>query len=216
MAAAKPRAPVVVTGFRPFPGVAANPSQIVVEALQASPGTLPDGAECRLLEVAYAAVPPALDEILVRPPAALVLTGYSALAQGLELERRASSIRSPRFPDARGFCPASRPGAPVDIQENRACDVPALEAALRTRGIACQLSDDCGHYVCNSAYHTALARIAARTLPTRAIFVHLPAVAGTPLAETSASAMELTEMAAGVATIARLLAGEPTFPPAIR
>lgn len=216
MAAAEPRAPVVVTGFRPFPGVADNPSQIVVEALQASPGLLPDGAECRLLEVAYAAISPELEEILARPPAALVLTGYSTLAQGLKLERRASSIRSPRFPDARGFCPAPCPAAPVDIQENRACDFPALEAALRALGIACQMSDDAGQYVCNTAYHTALARIAAQTLPTRAIFVHLPAIAGTPLAEISASTMELTEMAAGVATIARLLAGEPTIPPSIR
>ena len=216
MAAADPRAPVVVTGFGRFPGVTDNPSQIVVEALQASPGLLPLGAECRLLEVAYAAVPPALEDILARPPAVLVLTGYSTLAQGFKLERRASNVRSPRFADARGFCPAPRTGAPVDIQENSACDFPALEAALRARGIACQLSDDCGQYVCNNAYHTALAQVAARTLPTRAIFVHLPAITGTPLAETSASAMELAEMAAGVATIARLLAGAPTIPPAIR
>ncbi len=211
----RPAAPVVVTGFRRFPGVADNPSQIVIEALQAAPGLLPQGTECRLLEVAYAAVAPALEAILARPPAALVLTGYSALAEGLKLERRASDRCAPSLPDARGFHPPHGLPDPIAIRENRACDIAALHRALRAQRLACTVSDDAGQYVCNHTYHTALAQIAARRLPTRAIFVHLPAIAGTPLATTSASAMSVADMAAGVATIARLLASQPTAPPAI-
>jgi len=197
---------IVVTGFRRFPGVADNPSQTLVEALEATPGLLPASAECRLLDTAYAAVAPALEAILADPPAALVLTGFSALAEGFKLERRASDLCSPEFADIQGFFPPDLLGSAVNVHENLSCDIPALEASLLAEGFFCQLSDDAGQYVCNHAYHVALTRIAALGLPTRALFVHLPALAGTPLARTSASAMPLGEMARGVALIARLLA----------
>jgi pyroglutamyl-peptidase len=197
---------IVVTGFRSFPGVPDNPSQKVVEALQATPGLLPASAEFDLLETAYAAIAPALDAILAKPPAALVLTGFSALAEGFKLERRASNVCSPKFADAHGFVPPEARGAEVGMRENRTCDLIALESALLAAGFPCQLSDDAGQYVCNNAYHLALARITALELPTRTLFVHLPAIAGTKLAASSASAMELPEMARGVALIARHLA----------
>jgi len=197
---------IVITGFRSFPGVPDNPSHRLVEALQQTPGLLPANAECRLLETAYAAVSPALEEILDEAPAALVLTGFSAMAKGFKLERRASDVCSPKFADAHGFFPPKLIGAEVDLRENRACDFPALEAALLAEGIPCQLSDDAGQYVCNNAYHIALTRIAELGLPTRALFVHIPAITDTPLAKNSASAMPLPEMARGVALIARLLA----------
>ena len=196
---------VVVTGFRGFPGVELNPSQAVVEALEQSPGLLPKHAECRLLDTAYEAVARTLEAILADPPTALVLTGYSSLARGFKLERRASDVCSPAFADALGFRPPERPGAAVDLRQS-SCDFAAIEAALLAEGITCELSDDAGEYVCNYAYHLALSRIAEGGLPTRAVFVHVPAVAGTPLAQGSASAMALTEMARGVALIARMLA----------
>jgi pyroglutamyl-peptidase len=197
---------IVITGFRHFPGVADNPSQLLVEALAATPGLLPADTAYHLLDTAYAAISPALEAILADPPAALVLTGFSALAEGFKLERRASDMCSPRFADALGFVPQMKAGAAIGRCENPACDFPALEAALIAQGFPCQLSDDAGEYVCNNAYHTALTRIAALGAPTRAVFVHLPAIAGTPLARTSASAMPLPEMARGVALVARLLA----------
>jgi len=198
---------IVVTGFRSFPGVPDNPSQAVVETLAASAGLLPATAGFRLLDTAYAGLSPALEAILAEPPAALVLTGFSALAGGFKLERRASDLCSPKFADAHGVFPQQTMGAPIDLRENRSCDFPAMEAALLAEGFPCQLSDDAGQYVCNNAYHLALKQIAALGLPTRAVFVHLPAIAGTPLARSSASAMKLSDMARGVALIARLLAG---------
>ena len=197
---------IVVAGFRSFPGVPDNPSQRVVETLEAFPGILSRSAEFHLLETAYAAIPPVLEVILAQPPAVLVLTGFSALAEGFKLERRASNQCSPKFADAHGFFPPKNSGAEVDLRENRSCDVAAIEAALRAAGFPCQLSDDAGEYVCNNAYYVALTRIAANGLPTKVVFVHLPAIARTKLATTSASAMELPKMARGVALIAGLLA----------
>lgn len=197
---------IVVTGFRSFPGVPDNPSQTLVETLKAAPGLLPAAAEFRLLETAYAAISPALETILADSPRVLVMTGFSALAEGFKLERRASDVCSHQFADAHGFRPAKGTGAAIDLRENRRCDFTGLEAALLAAGIPCHLSDDAGQYVCNHAYHTALSRIAAMGLATRAVFVHLPAIAGTALADTSASSLELEKMARGVALVARLLA----------
>jgi len=197
---------IVITGFRSFPGVPDNPSHRLIEALEETPGVLPANAEFRLLDTAYAALAPALEEILADPPVALVLTGYSALAQGFKLERLASDVCSPKFADAHGFVPPDPSGAAIDLRENRACDFPALEAALLAEGLPCQLSDDAGQYVCNNAYHIALTQIDCLNLPTRAVFVHVPAIVGTKLAKTSASALPLANMARGVALIARLLA----------
>lgn len=196
---------IAITGFREFPGVADNPSQALVERLQASPDLLPGDAECRLLEVSYAAVPPALEDILADPPAALVLTGYSARATGLRLETRAHDFRSTEHEDAFGFVPENGTEIREYLEQVRA-DLPGIAGKLAREGIACTLSHDCGAYVCNHSYHQALRRIAAGDLPTLAVFVDLPAISGTALAGSSAGAMDLGLMAKGVSMIARELA----------
>jgi pyroglutamyl-peptidase len=206
MAAGDTERRIVVTGFRSFPGVPDNPSQRVVEALETSPRLLPPRSECRLLETAYAALSPALEAIFAEPPAALVLTGFSSIAEGFKLERRASDLCSPQFADAHGVFPQRSAGTALDLLENQNCDFVAMEACLLAEGFPCHLSHDAGHYVCDAAYHTALTSIAARSLPTRAVFVHLPAITDTPLAASSAFAMPVPEMARGVALIAGLLA----------
>jgi len=198
---------VAVTGFRSFPGVSENPSERLLGFLGERPGRLPPGASLHLLETAYAAIHPARDAILADPPGVLVMTGYSARAQGFHLECRASDICAPDKPDARGHAPGAA-GALPTILHNEAVDFGAVETSLSAAGFPCELSHDAGEYVCNHTYYTMLARIAEHGLPTRAIFVHIPAIAGTPLAETSASEMELARMAEGVALVARALSAQ--------
>ena len=206
---------IVVTGFGAFPGVADNPSAAVVAHLRGEPGLLPDDTDYRVIEVGYAAVGPALEAILAKPPRALVLTGYSALAEGLRLERRAHDACSPDHADAFGVRPA--PGAAERCWLEPARDGPAgldrlagldgLAEELAQGGIPCALSDDAGAYVCNHIYHQALLRIARQGAGTRAVFVHLPAITDTPLAESSAGSLPLDAMASGVAMIGRALTG---------
>jgi len=200
-----PGGDIVVTGFGRFPGVTDNPSHALIDALRETPDLLPGDAACRLIEVSYAAVPPALDAILADPPAALVMTGFSRRATGLRLETRAHDHRSPEHEDAFGLRPQAGEAIRHYMEQVRA-DLPAISGTVARSGIDCVLSDDAGAYVCNQTYHTALSRIAARDLPTLAVFVHIPAIAGTPLAGESEGAMELETMARGVALIARELA----------
>lgn len=192
---------VVVTGFRAFPGVSHNPSQQLVEALREEQDLLPDGSECRLIDVAYSAVTPALDAILDDPPAALVLTGFSAQATGLRLESRAHDFCSPSHEDAFGFVPPSA-GAVREYQEQLRADLHLIAAGLRQDGIDCAVSTDAGAYICNHSYYSALKRVAAEDLPTLAVFVHIPAISGTALAQSSAGAMGLDTMMRGISRIA--------------
>lgn len=196
---------VAVTGFRAFPGVPHNPSQRLVEGLEAARGLLPEDSDCHLIDVAYSAVSPALESILQDPPAALVLTGFSARATGLRLESRAHDFCSSSHEDAFGFVPPSA-GAIRKYQAQLRADLHAIAAGLRQDGIDCAVSTDAGAYICNHSYYTALKRIAADDLPTLAVFVHIPAIVGTRLAETSAGAMELDTMMRGIARIAGTLA----------
>jgi pyroglutamyl-peptidase len=204
--AGEPPGRIVVTGFGPFPGVPENPSAALLQAMRTTPGLLPPDTEYHLVGVSYAAVPPVLEAVLADPPAALVLTGYSSLAEGLRLEVRAHDYCSPDHQDAFGMQPETTGEVRAHLEQLRA-DLPALAGRVMQAGIACTLSHDAGAYLCNHIYHQALGRIAAQDADTLAVFVHLPAVAGTPLAEASAGAMPLGAMARGVALIARELAG---------
>lgn len=73
----------------------------------------------------------------------------------------------------------------------------------------CAISHDAGQYLCNFAYRHALEQVAQRGLPTRVLFVHVPALAGTPLAETSAASLPLEVMARALAAIVGELAYSP-------
>ena len=198
---------IIVTGFRAFPGVEDNPSQRVVERLERAPRLLPHGSAIRLLDVTYASVDAALDEIFRTSPAVLVLTGFSREARGLTLETRVTTAFAPDRPDCDGAIP-SCPSGGVRQRDNDAVDFALLETALTQAGLACSRSADAGAYLCNFIYRRALEQIEERGIAARAIFVHLPAIAGTPLALESRASMDLEEMARGVALVARQLAGD--------
>ena len=195
---------MVVTGFRAFPGVPENPSQRVIEYLQAHADILPEGAEMRLFDVSYDSIEGDIDAVFVDPPAALVLTGYSRRAEGIVLETLATDACDPGRPDAAGFAPVGQ-AKELSACENEAVDFEHLRAALAERGLPCVLSRDAGAYLCNRSYRLAMQRIEERRCATRAIFVHIPAIADTPLARESARPMALEEIAEGVAVVAREL-----------
>jgi len=178
-----------------------NPTETLVGYFAAHPHELPAETRLALLDVDYRTVGPAIDRLLADKPAALVLTGYSARATGITLEAQASASCAADKPDATGFVARPDP-APVLATT---IDLARLQAAIAPHA-SCTLSQDAGQYLCNFAYRHALAEVAARGLVTRVLFVHLPAIAGTPLAATAAASLPLTVMAGALARIARELA----------
>jgi pyroglutamyl-peptidase len=193
----------VLTGFRAFPGVAANPTEALVAHLAGrEPGLLPASTRFAMLDVDYRTIGSALDLLLDEDPAVLVLTGYSHRATGITLEARATTLCAVDAPDAAGFVARQVYGPPIDT----AIDLGALQSII-TPHAPCSISDDAGQYLCNYAYRHALDRVVTRGLSTRALFVHLPAIAGTPLAASAAAALPLDVMADAVARIVWALAG---------
>ncbi len=195
---------LTLTGFRAFPGVADNPTQALVEHFAAHPHALPADTRLALLDVDYCAVGPMLDGLLADPPAALILTGFSAAATAITLEAQASGLCAADKPDICGFVAAALDHPPLCT----ALDLAHLHAVVE-REAPCTISHDAGQYLCNYAYARALEQVARRGLPTQVLFVHVPAIAGTPLAETSAASLALEVMAAALARIAAELAYSP-------
>ncbi|MEO5706724.1 MAG: hypothetical protein ABIT10_12485 [Alteraurantiacibacter sp.] len=194
----------IVTGFRAFPGVPDNPTQVLVEHLSAHPALLPQGTRFALLEVAYRSIPAAIDALLDERPAALVLTGYSHRATGVTLEACATALCAADKPDVLGELAVPLEG---DVLTTGAA-LTALAATLAETGIAAEISYDAGQYLCNFAYRHALVQVARRGLTTQVLFVHLPALADTPLAAEAAASLPLADMARAVALIVEGLLAE--------
>ncbi|GGD68083.1 pyroglutamyl-peptidase I family protein [Croceicoccus mobilis] len=190
---------LLITGFEPFPGVPDNPTMRLVHSLAEAGDATLRGARTLVLPTRYGHAPARLAQALEPAPRVLIMTGYSRQATGPVIETRASN-RCAALVDAAGDLPTS----PDDALHHRPapCDAQALEKRLMRAGLRAELSDDAGAYVCNHLYYNALEMVETRSLPTRALFLHLPALVGTPLAKHSAGEMALHEMQQALGIIA--------------
>ena len=191
----------LLTGFGPFPGVERNPTQTLLDHFARHPDPLPADTRLALLHVDYRAVGQQLDALLARRPAAVVLTGFSAKAPAITLEAQASTHCAADKPDVAGFVAAGADGPPLCCT----LDLTRLQALVE-RDTPCAISHDAGQYLCNFAYAHVLQQVALAGLSTPVLFVHVPALAGTKLAETSAGALPLDAMAQALALIVAELA----------
>lgn len=196
---------LVLTGFGHFPGVPENPTQAIIEAFRNEPGLLPQPHRLALLDVAYRSAGSALDDLLDPAPGALVLTGYSRRATKVTLEARATDYCSPDQPDICGFVPALKADPAPPLTTNT--PLAALSMRLEEAGIPAEISQDAGAYLCNYSYRHALERVEERGLPTNVLFVHLPALEDTALAQEAAGTISLADATRALALIGTMLAG---------
>ncbi len=194
---------LVITGFEPFPGVAENPTEMLVRSLEACGDPVLQGAEAVIVPTRYGDAPAALRAVLGMPPHVLIMTGFSARAAGLVLESRASNACTATLPDAGGAMPPDT-ADPLHHLPAR-CDIGELCAAVERAGLDCAPSDDAGGYVCNHLYYHALTALDEAGAETRALFVHIPALTGSALAETSAAALDLRDLQRGLGVLVREL-----------
>jgi pyroglutamyl-peptidase len=166
---------VLVTGFEPFGGDTANPSQEVAKALD---GRQVGDAVIRGLvlpvqhEEARAALVPALADPELR---AAVMLGLAGGRMRVALERVALNVMDYAEPDNRGdvlrgvACVAGGPAAYWST-----LPLPAILEALSAEGIPAYVSNTAGTFLCNFTSYTALHALerAGRRLP--AGFIHLP------------------------------------------
>ncbi len=160
-------APVLITGFGPFPGVPVNPSEAIVARL----GTVV-GARLvrRRLETTWDGLP-ALDGLLAGIRVA-VHVGVAPRSHRLRIETTAFAGRD-RVPDADGRLPAPATDRPGAVRRSRAVAAP-LVAAARRAGVPAAVSGDAGRYLCNALYFRSLTAARGATRPHIAVFVHVP------------------------------------------
>ena len=211
----------LLLAFGPFGAWERNSTEIVSE--RAAERLRAGGARVvrRVLRAAVGALEESLEAAFLEAgrPAAVLACGLSGRARKVQVERVALNCADFRIPDVDGAQPRGlplRPGEP-DAWMTRS-DVHAAVAAIEARGVAAQVSNSAGTFLCNATYFGVLRRSVPAQIP--ALFLHLPplpgeaaaavargAAAGDPDPADPDAAMPLEQQVAAVEAAALLLLG---------
>jgi pyroglutamyl-peptidase len=168
---------LLLTGFGPFPTVAANATSILVPRIaEATRRAVPGIAiAAHILPTEWEASLWLLGELTnrLRPTVALHF-GVSGRATGFEIETRGRNHCN-QSEDAAGRMPQDErisPGGPEFLPAT----LPAahIVGRLRRLGLPAHLSRDAGGYLCNALLYRSLEISRALGAPGRSGFVHLP------------------------------------------
>jgi pyroglutamyl-peptidase len=167
---------ILVTGFEPFAGDTANPSQELAKAMDGR--VVADHAVRSLVlpvqhEAAGEIMRGALDAAGL---AAVIHLGLAAGRARLSLERIAVNVMDYRIPDARGEVRRDEPCVPDGPRVREHAAAAAILEELTADGIPAHLSYTAGTYLCNYTLYTTLHALA------------LPAARSPPASSTSRSA----------------------------
>ena len=166
---------ILLTGFEPFGGRGANPSEEVAKALD---GRAVADAVVRsaVLPVDHAAAGPRVARLIDElDPRAVVHLGLAAGRARIALERVALNVMDFDTPDNTGYCARNEPcvagGPPAYFAT---LPLGPIVDALVADGVPAYVSNTAGTYLCNQTLYGTLHRLAERGHPARAGFVHLP------------------------------------------
>jgi pyroglutamyl-peptidase len=168
---------VLVTGFEPFGGEVLNPSWMAAQALH---GRMVAGHRliAAQLPTAFGAALHALRELLPRyQPALVVGTGQAGGRAAISLERVAINVNDARIADNAGAQPVDTPvveGGPAAYFTT--LPIKAMLGAMLDAGIATEVSQTAGTFVCNHAFYGLMHELAANPAlkGTRGGFIHVP------------------------------------------
>jgi pyroglutamyl-peptidase len=165
---------VLVTGFEPFAGSPANPSQRLVEELAAQP---PAGVELAtaVLPVAYGRAAGELRAaVSAAEPDVVVCFGQADGRAGISVERFALNLDDASNVDNDG----TSSGAPVEPDGPAAyrstLPVDEIVRALRAAGIPAAASRDAGGFLCNHVFYALMCVLEQERPRTTGGFVHVP------------------------------------------
>jgi len=169
------RSIVLLTGFEPFAGMTANPSEEVAKALD---GRAAGDVVVRsaVLPVDHAAAAPRVARLFDElDPRAIVHLGLAGGRARIALERVAVNVMDFETPDNTGYRARNEPcvagGPPAYFAT---LPLGAILEALVSDGVPAYVSNTAGTYLCNLTMYSTLHELAGRGHPARAGFVHLP------------------------------------------
>lgn len=172
-------AKILITGFEPFGGMTANPTQQIVEAMRdhAVPGVelhtavLPvEYDECRRVVLGH------IDRL---GPDAVIACGLAAGRTAVTPERIAVNVKDTASDQAIADNAGNRPqDQPIsDGPDGLFSTLPirAVQQALAAAGIPSAISNTAGTYICNNTMYGILDHLRLEGSQTLAGFIHFPA-----------------------------------------
>jgi pyroglutamyl-peptidase len=188
----------LVTGFEPFAGAAVNASYEAVRRLPRRSGGL--DIVTAQLPTSYARSGAALEREIARVRPEIVLcVGEAGERTALNIERVAINVQDARIADNDGRQPVDAPvvaGGPAAYLAT--LPVRAIEEALHTAGLAVEISNSAGTFVCNHVFYTLMHCGATGTAQFRGGFLHVPSLRGQATGNPDASPMTLDDVVRGI------------------
>lgn len=196
-AAATPAHPcVLLTGFDAFGGASLNPSWLAVQML-AGEVLASHTLVAAQLPTAFAGSLQALAGLLQQhKPALVICVGQAGGRSAMSLERIAINVNDARIADNTGEQPVDTPvvwNGPAAYFST--LPIKAMLQALQQAGIAAEVSQTAGTFVCNHVFYGLMHALARQRngKRTRGGFIHLPY-----LPEQGSPCMPLDEMVRGL------------------
>ncbi len=168
---------ILLTGFDAFGGATLNPSWLAVKALHGRQ-VLGHTVVAAQLPTVFDASLHELNALLKKHrPALVVCVGQAGRRSALSLERVAINVNDAPIADNAGAQPvdtAVKQGAPVGYFTS--LPIKAMLAELQQAGIAAEVSQTAGTFVCNHVFYGLMHALATRRelKHTRGGFVHVP------------------------------------------
>jgi pyroglutamyl-peptidase len=155
---------VLVTGFEPFGGAAANPSQAVAEAFGGV-----------VLPVSYARAADALRAAVRAADPDVVVCFGQADRESISVELFAHNLDGAESEDNDGVASSDQIDADGPVAYRSTLPVEAIVAALCAEEVPAERSRDAGGFLCNHVFYVLMRLIEQERPATRGGFVHVPA-----------------------------------------
>lgn len=168
---------ILLTGFDAFGGSSLNPSWLAARALHGRQ-ILGHTVVAAQLPTVFDASLTALNALLTQHrPALAICVGQAGGRSALSLERVAINVNDAPIADNAGGQPVDtpvKPGAPAAYFTS--LPIKAMLAALHADGVAAEVSQTAGTFVCNHVFYGLMHALATRRelKHTRGGFIHVP------------------------------------------
>lgn len=204
---------ILVTGFEPFNGRDINPSQLILESLDA-----PEGVSLvkELLPVEFKATTEILIELLKQHQPDIVLSlGQAGNRPEISVERVAINLDNVRSSNGEKLTPDNAGDTPVDIPIVEGAPaayfstLPVWEMVktIQEVDVKAAVSYTAGTYVCNHVMYTVLHETATKYPNMKAGFIHVPFLPEQN--PTTGYTMKLEEMIKGIQVILEYFKNNP-------
>jgi len=196
-----PQPHVLLTGFDAFGDVAHNPSWLVAQVL--------DGRQIGGHQVLSAQLPTAFGAswdrltalMKLHRPGLVICLGLASGRSAISLERIAINVNDARIADNAHAQPIDTPvvpGGPAAYFTG--LPVKAMLQAVRDAGVAAELSNTAGTFVCNHVFYALMHRLETGRgfKQVRGGFIHLPCLPEQADASGATASMALDDMVRGI------------------